>query len=65
MKVIVRGRENRDRFEIFSIEEFVPADRLLRKIDGAVDFSHIYDMVKDLYSADNGNAKNRYRDILS
>ena len=47
MKVIVKGRENRDQLEVFSIEEFVPADHLLRKIDSAVDFSHIYDIVKD------------------
>lgn len=44
MKVIVKGRENRDQLEIFSIEGFVPADHLLRKIDSAVDFNHIYDI---------------------
>jgi hypothetical protein len=54
MKVIVKGRENRDQLEIFSIEGFVPADHLLRKIDSAVDFNHIYDIVEDLYCADNG-----------
>lgn len=53
MKVIVKGRENRDQLEVFSIEEFVPADHLLRKIDSAVDFSQIYDIVEDLYCADN------------
>ena len=26
MKVIVKGRENRDQLEVFSIEEFVPAE---------------------------------------
>ena len=31
MKVIVKQRENREQAEIFSIEEFVPADHLLRK----------------------------------
>lgn len=40
--------------EIFSIEKFVPSDHLLRKIDNAVDFTHIYDIVKDLYCSDNG-----------
>lgn len=54
MKMIVKGRENRDQLEVFSIEEFVPTDHLLRKIDSAVDFSHIYDIVEDLYCADNG-----------
>ena len=53
-KGIVKGRENRDQLEIFRIEEFVPADHLLRKIDSAVDFSQIYDIVEDLFCADNG-----------
>ena len=54
MKVIVKGRENSDQLEVFSIEEFVPSEHLLRKIDSAVDFSHIYEIVEDLYCADNG-----------
>lgn len=36
-----------------SIEHLVPLDHLLRKIDMAVDFNHIYDFVEDLYCADN------------
>ena len=32
----------------------VPKDHLLRKIDAAVDFTHIYDLVEDLYCEDNG-----------
>ena len=54
MKVIVKEREKREQMEIFSIEDFVPADHLLRKIDSAVDFTRIYDIVEDLYCADNG-----------
>jgi transposase len=54
IKVIVKQRENREQVEIFSIEEFVPADHLLRKIDSAIDFTHIYEIVEDLYCADNG-----------
>ena len=46
MKVIVKGRENRSQMEFFSIEEFVPADHLLRKIDSAVDFDHIYNLTQ-------------------
>lgn len=37
-----------------SLERLVPQDHLLRKIDCAVDFTHIYDLVEDLYCADNG-----------
>ena len=40
--------------ELFSVEEFVPQDHLLRKIDAAVDFTHIYDFVEDQYCKDNG-----------
>ena len=52
MKVIVKQRENRSQMEFFSIDEFVPSNHLLRKIDSAVDFNHIYDIVEDLYCAD-------------
>ena len=54
IKMIVKDRIHRDQLEMFSIEEFVPADHLLRKIDSAVDFIHIYDLVEDLYCKDNG-----------
>ncbi len=33
--------------EFFNIEEFIPKDYLLRKIDSAIDFTHIYDFVSD------------------
>ncbi|MBE3590974.1 MAG: transposase [Firmicutes bacterium] len=36
------------------MEELVPRDHLLRRIDQAVDFSFIYDKVRHLYSEDNG-----------
>ena len=52
--MIETHRENREQVEIVSIEEFVPATHLLRKIDSAVDFTHIYDIVEDLYCSDNG-----------
>ena len=32
----------------------VPEGHLLRKIDAAVDFNRLYDMVEGLYSEDNG-----------
>lgn len=40
--------------EFVSINELVPEDHLLRKIDRAIDFEFIRDRVKDLYCADNG-----------
>ncbi len=36
------------------IEELVPKDLLLRKIDHVIEFDFIRDKVKDLYCADNG-----------
>lgn len=49
-----REKDSREQVEIFSIDAFVPKDHLLRKIDSAVDFSKIYDLVEDLYCKDNG-----------
>lgn len=46
--------ENRSQMEFFCVDEFVPQDHLLRKIDKVVDFSHIYDLVEELYCPDNG-----------
>ena len=41
-------------YEIVLLEDLVPADHLLRKIEKAVDFSFIHDLCKDLYCPDNG-----------
>lgn len=40
--------------EMVTLEELVPKDHLLRKIDHAVDFEFIRDEVRDLYCQDNG-----------
>lgn len=42
------------KLEFVSIDELVPSDHLLRKIDKKIDFSFIHDLVKDLYCPDNG-----------
>lgn len=39
---------------LYTLEDLVPEDSLYRKIDKYIDFSFIYDEVKDLYSQDNG-----------
>ncbi|MCY9720651.1 transposase, partial [Paenibacillus larvae] len=36
------------------MDELVPIDHLVRKIEYAIDFSFIYDMVRDVYCEDNG-----------
>ncbi|HEY5582991.1 MAG TPA: IS1182 family transposase [Ruminiclostridium sp.] len=40
--------------ELVFIENLVPKDHVLRKIDKYIDFSFITDLTKDLYCADNG-----------
>ena len=41
-------------YEIVLLEELVPEDHLLRKIDAAVDFGFIHDLCKGLYSPNIG-----------
>jgi transposase len=52
--MIKRKFEQQSKIELVSIGELVPKDHLLRKIDKAIDFSFIYEKVKELYCADNG-----------
>lgn len=40
--------------QIVSLEQLVPEDHLLRKIDAAIDFDFIYDLVEDRYSTETG-----------
>ena len=41
--------DNRSQIELICLEELVPQDHLVRKIESAIDFNFIYDEVKDLY----------------
>ena len=40
--------------EMVTLEELVPADHLLRKIDAVIDFSFIHELTAPLYCPDNG-----------
>uniref|UniRef100_UPI001CF94336 IS1182 family transposase n=1 Tax=Metabacillus niabensis TaxID=324854 RepID=UPI001CF94336 len=40
----------RDQIEMIALDQLVPADHLVRKIEAAIDFSFIYDLVEDMYS---------------
>ncbi len=40
--------------QMVSIDQLVPEDHLLRRVDATIDFSFIYDLVKDKYCSDNG-----------
>ncbi len=46
------GQQNRTEslFYYFRLEEHIPADYLLRMIDGHVDFSFVREQLKDFYS---------------
>lgn len=46
--------EKRNQIQMFCIEDLVPKDHLLRKIERAIDWSIIYELVEDKYSLDNG-----------
>lgn len=47
------GQKN-NQIEMISLDQLVPEDHLLRKIDTYVDFNFIYDLVEEKYCADNG-----------
>ena len=49
-----KASSQQNEYEIVLLEELVPEDHLLRKIDKAVDFSFIHDLCKDLYSPNIG-----------
>lgn len=52
---MLREQDNKQTsLEFVSIEELVPKDHLLRKIDKVIDFTFIREKVKDLYCANNG-----------
>ena len=52
--MITNGEKNCFQLQIICLDEMVPKDHLLRKIDAAIDWSFIYDLVKDKYSPDKG-----------
>ncbi|WP_191560928.1 IS1182 family transposase [Metabacillus idriensis] len=45
---------NRDQLEMITLEQLVPEDHIVRKIEQALDFSFIYPLVEKVYSADRG-----------
>ena len=49
-----RKTEEQKQYELVLLDELVPQDHFLRKVDAAVDFSFIHDLCKDLYCPDNG-----------
>lgn len=52
--MLSKNAEKAKQLQVFSIDQLVPEDHILRKIDEAVDFNFIYDLVEDKYCPDNG-----------
>lgn len=52
--MITKTARKGEQIEMVSLDQLVPEDHLLRKIDEHIDFSFIYDLVEDKYSQDNG-----------
>ena len=54
--MLERGKMDRNVIEMVEIDGLVPEGHLLRKIDKAVDFNRLYEMVEPLYCEDNGRS---------
>ena len=54
MKMLKKEAEQRQTIEMLCTDMLVPQEHLLRKIDAAVDFTHIYELVEDLYCESSG-----------
>lgn len=52
--MLTKQKDGRYQAEIVSVDDLVPKDHLVRKIEAAIDFSFIYEEVEDMYCLDNG-----------
>ena len=52
--MLIKNKKDFGQGEIIFMDDLVPDNHLLRKIDSAVDFTRIYDFTENLYCADNG-----------
>ena len=52
--MLTEGYAKQQKIHVVTLEQLVPQSHLLRKIEAAVDFSFIYDEVRELYSLTNG-----------
>ncbi|SEF85585.1 Transposase domain, partial [Caloramator fervidus] len=54
MLTINKDKIRREQVEFISVDQLVPEDHLVRKIEKAINFDFIYDLVKDMYCLNNG-----------
>ena len=52
--MITKNNKTIDQIQMVSIEQLVPQDHILRKIDAVIDFDFIYDLVEERYCPDSG-----------
>lgn len=52
--MLKKTEEKRNKIQMLCIEDSVPKDHLPRKIERAIDWSFIYELVEDKYCLDNG-----------
>ena len=52
--MIGEKENNSTQYQVVSIEDLVPQNHLLRKIENAIDWNFIYDLVEERYCPDNG-----------
>jgi transposase len=52
--LLTSNNQNLRKFRFVCIEDLVPKDHLLRKIDKYIDFSFIHEKVSQYYCKDNG-----------
>ena len=48
------SRKNREQIQIMSLDDLVPQDHLVRKLEAALDWNFIYEMVAEKYSEESG-----------
>lgn len=54
MKMLTQEARKREQIQVFCVDDLVPQDHLLRKIEKAIDWDFIYELVEDKYSKDKG-----------
>ena len=52
--MLTKKDEKRQQYQMLCIEDMVPQDHLLRKIDKTIEWDFIYDLVEDKYCLNNG-----------
>ena len=52
--MISKAKREKGQMQVLCIDQLVPQDHLVRKLEDAIDFDFIYDEVKGLYCEDNG-----------